>query len=445
MRNALKIGLVSLFMSLCFWLSKQHNDTYAAAPFSNIHTTIVGGGSSTLIISTFVGPSNTLSLNNSFWIWSAAGNVAITNVSGVDTNNNLATWATVIFSNSTASDIISYSTVPYARSIGAQTHNPLTIPSHKVAIWSYLTLGTYSTNFVNSVQDAVSSGSGGIAMVAAGTNIFIVTNGFLATISVADPFIVDTIEATNATVDFLYVGITNAVLLSSDGSGLLQQTDFSAATNNDTTLSNNLYTIIQSSTNSASINATNNDLAISNALWIINNLNSINSTNNDTVVSNGVVAHTIQIQGTAGQINSSVSSAQPLSGNPATVLSLADLSATYELHIPKLTNSIYGTNVDNASTTWLGASNTIFLNNGYQTYVASTAISITNWSATREWATLLASNSLATSITGYCTIPNIRFIGTQSTNALVIPAGKVGIWSFLGAAGMSNCVNNVQQ
>lgn len=121
--------------------------------------------------------------------------------------------------------------------------------------------------------------------------------------------------------------------------------------------------------------------------------------------------------------------------------------ATNEIirQINSQTNTVVGTNIIYTPTPWLGASNTVILNNGYQTYVASTAVSLTNLTLTSQWASILISNSLATSITGYCTIPNIRFIGTQSTNALIIPSGKIGIWSLLCVAGMTNCVNNVQQ
>lgn len=95
---------------------------------------------------------------------------------------------------------------------------------------------------------------------------------------------------------------------------------------------------------------------------------------------------------------------------------------------------------------WAGPSNSIVINNGYQQYATSTPTSITNQTTTSVWATLVISNSLATSITQYCTIPNIRYIGASSTNALTVGAGKVGIWSFLTFAGqLTNCVNNAQQ
>lgn len=104
------------------------------------------------------------------------------------------------------------------------------------------------------------------------------------------------------------------------------------------------------------------------------------------------------------------------------------------------------TNVFAGPTLWAGPSNSIVINNGYQQYATSTPTSITNQTTTSVWATLVISNSLATSITQYCTIPNIRYIGANSTNALTVGAGKVGIWSFLTFAGqLTNCVNNAQQ
>jgi hypothetical protein len=171
-----------------------------------------------------------------------------------------------------------------------------------------------------------------------------------------------------------------------------------------------------------------------NTLIITNNLNL------DYLVINKLLA----TDGAKNVTNADVTAKFTFTGNK---LDLADLSTTYELHVATLTNTIYGTNINYGPTLFVGPSNAIILNNGYQTYVTTTPVSITNWSLANNgtWASLAISNNNGDSITGYCTIPNIRFIGTQSTNALVIPNGKIGIWSFLDVNLMSNCVNNVQQ
>ena len=530
-------------MISCYWLSKQHNDTYAAAPFSNIRTTIVGGGGSQLLLSTWNGPSNTLQLNNSFWVYSTITPASITNVTGVDTNNNLATWATIVISNQGVGDLVTYSTVPFARAIGAQTHNPLAVPPGKVAVWSYLCIGQMSTNFVNSVQDAVSSAAG-VSLVAAGTNIFIVTNSGLATISLADPTILNEVDVKNLYgSNAFFTTLTNAPFVMGDANGQLQlgvelpgtnvllsagnNVQFttngdgtiviaSTATNVINTITNNLLvttniivysnlTVLQSlyvstnfSTNFYSTTAyiTNLYTSIayitnlySSTAYITNlytsiayitnlytstafitnlysstafitnlyastnfstNLYFLNGNGSKLIITNNLQLLYLQankLMSTDGQTNvtnASVSSKFTFTGN---VLDLADLSTTYELHVAQLTNSVYGTNINYAPTTWAGPSNSIVLNNGYQTYVTTTPISITNWSLANngQWSTMAISNNNGASITGWCTIPNIRFIGTQSTNGLVIPNGKVGIWSFLDIGLMSNCVNNVQQ
>lgn len=108
--------------------------------------------------------------------------------------------------------------------------------------------------------------------------------------------------------------------------------------------------------------------------------------------------------------------------------------------------TVSGTNVNWTPILWVGPTNLIVANNGYQQYATATPTSITNLTTTSQWATLIISNSLANSITQFCTVPNIRFIGANSTNALTVGAGKVGVWSFLTFAGqLTNCVNLSQQ
>ena len=67
----------------------------------------------------------------------------------------------------------------------------------------------------------------------------------------------------------------------------------------------------------------------------------VGATNNSLLVSNGVVAHTVQVQGTANQINSSVATAQQLASNPSTTLSLpSPLIAPGIVSVVGLTNAV---------------------------------------------------------------------------------------------------------
>ncbi len=123
----------------------------------------------------------------------------------------------------------------------------------------------------------------------------------------------------------------------------------------------------------------------------------------------------------------------------------ASLAGSYEVHVAELTNTVYGTNVDGAPILWVGATNQVTLNNGYQTYVTSTGYAFTNLIKTREWATIIVSNTAGTSVTGTVAIANLRLLGPSTTNSLVTPAGKVAVYSFQAVAGISNHVNLVQQ
>lgn len=114
-----------------------------------------------------------------------------------------------------------------------------------------------------------------------------------------------------------------------------------------------------------------------------------------------------------------------------------------------LTN-LTGTNVLNWYSIFPSASNTLPLNNGYWLYQASTGFSITNVSGNSaglaSWAVLIASNSLATQITGYVTVPSARAIGLLSTNALIVPAGEVAQFKLLTIGTLiTNYENGAQQ
>lgn len=99
---------------------------------------------------TFSGPTNSLLLNNTYQLCSASGNCAITNVTG--TSSTASTWATLIVSNSTASVITLYVTIPSARKIGTMATNSLSIGAGKLGITSVLSYGQSFTQYWNSVE-----------------------------------------------------------------------------------------------------------------------------------------------------------------------------------------------------------------------------------------------------------------------------------------------------
>lgn len=115
-----------------------------------------------------------------------------------------------------------------------------------------------------------------------------------------------------------------------------------------------------------------------------------------------------------------------------------------------LTNGVYETNAIFPYSIFASASNQITLNNTYWLLSVSTGFSITNAigqsAGNATWATLLASNSSASSVTGYVTVPAIRAIGSATTNALIVPAGKIGVFSLLSMGSLlTNYWDAVQQ
>lgn len=90
--------------------------------------------------------------------------------------------------------------------------------------------------------------------------------------------------------------------------------------------------------------------------------------------------------------------------------------------------------------TWAGPSNTLSLVSGQADYIASTDCAITNLSGlistNSTAASLSVSNSSASAIVLRVTCGPLRLFGSAATNALTIPAGKVG-WAMIEASGMS--------
>ena len=99
MKNTIKLfGVLSVMVGL-MWLSKQHNDTFAAAPYSNIRTTRVNSLTTVIIndgtnlyflVQTAVttnhwpGPTNNWDLRTNHYSYSTLVPISITGYAGAD-------------------------------------------------------------------------------------------------------------------------------------------------------------------------------------------------------------------------------------------------------------------------------------------------------------------------------------------------------------------------
>lgn len=107
------------------------------------------------------------------------------------------------------------------------------------------------------------------------------------------------------------------------------------------------------------------------------------------------------------------------------------------------------TNLVSVPQAWTGTTNTLALTGGYQYYASANDVAVTNLSGMTageaNWTTLRISNSAASAIVVRNTVGStVRLQGTGSTNALTIPAAKVGFLSWL-FSGDTNLWTTVQQ
>ena len=100
--------------------------------------------------------------------------------------------------------------------------------------------------------------------------------------------------------------------------------------------------------------------------------------------------------------------------------------------------AVADTNTISLSLSWGGPSNTVPVDQGIHFYTTTTGFSFTNMiavSGSNLWSTIVVSNQTANSVTGFCTIPGIRIYGVPAvgtaSNAVIVPAGKTCIASFL--------------
>lgn len=98
----------------------------------------------------FAGPTNALPLRNDFSLYVTAGNMSISNVTGVVSGERR--WQSLWVSNSTASTTIVYLTNSIWKPIGPNTTNQINIPAGKMAILSLDVWGQMFTNYASSIQ-----------------------------------------------------------------------------------------------------------------------------------------------------------------------------------------------------------------------------------------------------------------------------------------------------
>jgi hypothetical protein len=114
------------------------------------NTTTINANSNSLSLFTnsFTGPTNTLTLNNNYQLYTASGNVSITNTTGSLVDRSM--WTTLFITNASAVSITNWITV--GRALGAGTTNIAIIASGKVGAFSFSSYGTMFTNYATGVQ-----------------------------------------------------------------------------------------------------------------------------------------------------------------------------------------------------------------------------------------------------------------------------------------------------
>jgi hypothetical protein len=138
--------------------------------------------------------------------------------------------------------------------------------------------------------------------------------------------------------------------------------------------------------------------------------------------------------------------------DPTTVsqMSAGNLVATNAFLNLITSTNLPDTNLVAFINTFPSQSNSVTLNNGEWLLQSAGPVSFTNAvgviAGQRQWSLISVSNSSASTFTNFSTIPNARYIGSSSTNALAIPSGKVGQW-IVEAWGtfFTNIFNCVQQ
>ena len=100
-------------------------------------------------MNTFASASNTLTLNNGYWLLQTSGNGAITNVIGQIASQPV--WSTLWVSNSSGS-AITFSYTAAGMAIGSATTNQLSIAAGKMGAVSVFGYGSAFTNYCTAAQ-----------------------------------------------------------------------------------------------------------------------------------------------------------------------------------------------------------------------------------------------------------------------------------------------------
>jgi hypothetical protein len=121
---------------------------------ATMNTNTVGSSAGTNIdnyYTAFPSATNTLTLNNGYWLYNASGDCSVTNVAGQTANKVM--WATLAVSNASASAINFRMTGGLSiRPQGLQTTNNVVLASGKMAVFSAISFGTLNTNYCNTSQ-----------------------------------------------------------------------------------------------------------------------------------------------------------------------------------------------------------------------------------------------------------------------------------------------------
>lgn len=100
--------------------------------------------------SNWSGPTNAITLNNNYQLYSANTNVSITNVTGNVSGS--FSWTTLFVSNSLSVSITQWVNNTSFRLYGSGSSNPIIIPAGKIGVTVFSSYGVLFTNYYNAVQ-----------------------------------------------------------------------------------------------------------------------------------------------------------------------------------------------------------------------------------------------------------------------------------------------------
>jgi hypothetical protein len=111
---------------------------------------IIATNNVNVITNAFTGPTNTINLTYGSQLYVASGNCAVTNITG--TISGLPMISSLVISNSSASSITLYTTIPSARPVGSGTTATLTILAAKVGELTVKNVAGKFTQYVTAAE-----------------------------------------------------------------------------------------------------------------------------------------------------------------------------------------------------------------------------------------------------------------------------------------------------